>query len=139
VLCRAGLVFLLPGVLSVPVHGADPARRAPISTHVLNTATGKPGAGIAVTLERQAASGWERLGQGKTDADGRVGDLYPAGKPLQTGAYRLLFETGAYFKAQGQKTFFPRVEVLFQVEKADEHYHVPLLLSPFSYSTYRGS
>jgi 5-hydroxyisourate hydrolase len=78
------------------------------------------------------------LGRANTDASGRADDLYPRDKPLQAGSYRLVFDTGAYFKRQGVKTFFPRVEVVFEVEKTDEHYHVPLLLSPYGYSTYRG-
>ncbi len=115
---------------------ADP--KGSVTTHVLDTATGNPAAGVKVILESQAANGWQELGQGRTNEQGRLGDLLPAGKPLVAGVYRLVFDTGAYFKAQDRKTFFPRVEVIFEVEKAEEHYHVPLLLSPFGYSTYRG-
>lgn len=123
-----------------PARGdAQDKKRSAISTHVLNTTTGKPAAGVAVTLQRQAAKEWEELSRRQTDAQGRVADLYPAAKALEAGTYRLLFETGDYFKGQGVKTFFPRVEILFQIENADEHYHVPLLVSPFGYSTYRGS
>ncbi|HKI37421.1 MAG TPA: hydroxyisourate hydrolase [Gemmataceae bacterium] len=131
--------LLLGPVLMAEPKAPPPARKRPVTTHVLNTASGKPGAGVSVTLQRQADNGWEEVGKGRTDDDGRAGDLYPADKPLAAGVYRLVFETGAYFKAQGQKTFFPRVEIIFQVEKVDEHYHVPLLLSPFGYTTYRGS
>jgi 5-hydroxyisourate hydrolase len=116
-----------------------PAKRTPISTHVLNTASGKPAAGVAVVLQYQAGKNWEELGRSLTDLQGRAADLYPAKKPLQMGIYRVVYETGVYFKGQGTKTFFPQVEIIFEVEKTDEHYHVPLLLSPFGYSTYRGS
>jgi 5-hydroxyisourate hydrolase len=116
-----------------------PAKRTPISTHVLNTASGKPAAGVAVVLQYQAGKTWEELGRSLTDLQGRAADLYLSKKPLQMGTYRLVYETGVYFKGQGAKTFFPQVEIIFEVEKTDEHYHVPLLLSPFGYSTYRGS
>lgn len=116
-----------------------PAKRTPISTHVLNTASGKPAPGVAVVLQYQAGKNWEELGRSLTDLQGRAADLYPAKKPLQMGIYRVVYETGVYFKGQGTKTFFPQVEIIFEVEKTDEHYHVPLLLSPFGYSTYRGS
>jgi 5-hydroxyisourate hydrolase len=116
-----------------------PAKRTPISTHVLNTASGKPAAGVAVVLQYQAGKNWEELGRSLTDLQGRAADLYPAKKPLQMGIYRVVYETGVYFKGQGTKTFFPQVEIIFEVEKTDEHYDVPLLLSPFGYSTYRGS
>ena len=116
-----------------------PAKRTPISTHVLNTASGKPASGVAVVLQYQAGKNWEELGRGLTDLQGRATDLYQVKKPLQAGTYRLVYETGVYFKGQGAKTFFPQVEIIFEIEKTDEHYHVPLLLSLFGYSTYRGS
>jgi 5-hydroxyisourate hydrolase len=106
-----------------------------ITTHVLDTARGCPAAGVAIRLER----GSEVLGSGRTDVDGRLRDLLPAGAALQPGAYRLVFGTGAYFAAQGADAFYPEVSVDFQVRDGTQHYHVPLLLSPFGYSTYRGS
>jgi 5-hydroxyisourate hydrolase len=102
-----------------------------ISTHVLDTARGRPAAGVPVVLERAVDSRWEPVGRGTTDADGRVGDLLSA-RP-EDGRYRLTFDTGAYSR------FYPEVTVTFVVEGSEEHYHVPLLLSPFGYSTYRGS
>lgn len=123
--------------------GADdkvaPPINGPLTLHVLDTARGKPATLVDVRLERQVDKNWVELGKGKTDDNGRLGDLLPAGKPLDVGVYRLTFETGAYFRARGQKTFFPRVEVTFEVDAPDERYHVPLLVSPFGYSTYRGS
>jgi 5-hydroxyisourate hydrolase len=108
-----------------------------ITTHVLDTARGRPAAGIDVVLERASATGWDAVGRGTTDADGRLRDLLPAGAPA-AGRYRLTFDTGAYFAAAGERAFYPEVVVVFAVD-GDEHHHVPLLLSPFGYSTYRGS
>jgi 5-hydroxyisourate hydrolase len=79
------------------------------------------------------------MGSGVTDADGRLKSLMPSGVPLKPGRYELIFEVGSYFRGKGVDTFFPQVRIDFQVKNADEHYHVPLLLSPFGYSTYRGS
>ena len=105
-----------------------------ISTHVLDTARGHPAAGLEVVLEREG----EQLGRGTTDADGRIGELLPPGAELEDGRYRLTFDTGAYFRDRGEAAFYPEVAVVFTVA-ADEHHHVPLLLSPFGYTTYRGS
>lgn len=116
-----------------------PAASPPFSTHVLNTTTGKSASGVKIILQKQTAGGWEELRKAKTDEKGRASDLYIPGKALKAGTYRLVFETGDYFKTQGVSTFFPRVEIVFVVEKTDEHYHIPLLISPFGYSTYRGS
>jgi 5-hydroxyisourate hydrolase len=88
-------------------------------------------------LERAVDSGWEAVGRGTTDADGRVGDLL--GSPPEVGRYRLTFDTDAYFRAVGEAGFYPEIAVTFVVGHGEEHYHVPLLLSPFGYSTYRGS
>lgn len=110
-----------------------------ITTHVLDTARGRPASGLPVTLEIQAADGsWKLLGHGITDADGRVRGLLPEGTPLAIGTYRLLFETAVYFTAARLEAFFPRVTVLLEVRDPSQDYHVPLLLSPHGYSTYRG-
>ena len=111
-----------------------------ITTHVLDTAQGRPAAGVTLQLEMQGeGGGWRVLGAGTTDGDGRLGDLLPDDFDLQPGIYRLVFETAAYFEAQGVRNFYPHVAVTFIVEDAGRHYHVPLLLSPYGYSTYRGS
>lgn len=104
-----------------------------ITTHILDNATGAPAAGVVVILTDQ--QGTER-GSGTTNADGRIGDLGP--EALDPGTYRLQFHTGPYFAAQGVETFFPEVHIAFTVGQ-ESHYHVPLLLSPYAYSTYRGS
>ena len=108
-----------------------------ITTHVLDTARGRPAAGVAIVLERLADGA--TLGRGETDADGRLRDLLPAGAPIEPGIYRLAFDTGGYFVEQGAESFYPEVSIVFQVKNGGEHFHVPLLLSPFGYSTYRGS
>ena len=119
------------------------AATSAITTHVLDTARGLPAAGVAVRLERgpgdgQPPPGQPPLGQSVTDAGGRARDLGPA--VLAPGIYRLVFDTGAYFASQGtEPAFFPEVTVTFRVGGEARHHHVPLLLSPFAYSTYRGS
>lgn len=107
-----------------------------LSTHVLDTALGKPARGIRVTLER--ASDGQALGTGVTDADGRVRDFPPLRAPLPSGEYRLRFVVGEYLVATHSDAFYSEILIAFRLG-ADEHYHVPLLLSPFGYSTYRGS
>lgn len=102
---------------------------AGITTHILDTSKGRPASGVAVTLEVQRDGLWEVVGRGSTDGDGRVRTL-TEGKMLEAAMYRLTFETGG---------FFPHVAIAFRVDSPDEHYHVPLLLSPFGYTTYRGS
>ena len=106
-----------------------------ITTHVLDTSRGRPAAGVPVRLERGGAM----LGSGRTDADGRLRDLLPPHIPLHAGVYRLVFETGVYFREAGVEAFYPHVSIDFEVRDPAQHHHVPLLLSPFGYSTYRGS
>ncbi len=106
-----------------------------ITTHILDTSRGRPAAGVSVTLERHDGNYWTLAGRGETDGDGRCRTLLE--QPLTAGLYRLTFGTGAYF-GEG-KTFFPEVVIAFEVEDAEQHYHVPLLVSPYGYSTYRGS
>ena len=105
-----------------------------LSTHVLDTSLGKPAPGITVVLE---SGGGEALGDGITDGDGRVGSIGP--ERLGAGDYRLRFASGGYFAARGVEAFYPEVVVVFTIADADQHYHVPVLLNPFGYSTYRGS
>ena len=110
---------------------------AAVTTHVLDTALGRPAAGVPVTLSRLDAEVSTILGTGETDADGRCAGLAPP--RLERGTYRLRFDTAAYFAASGQVGFFPEVAVTFSLTDPEQHHHVPLLLSPFAYSTYRGS
>lgn len=111
-----------------------------LSTHVLDTARGRPAAGIHVTLAGVQDDGsLAPLGAGVTDADGRVRDLTASGQTLLPGVYQLRFATGPYLASIGSAAFYPSVTVDFLIEEEGSHYHIPLLLSPFGYSTYRGS
>jgi 5-hydroxyisourate hydrolase len=106
-----------------------------LSTHVLDNARGEPAAGVPVRLERAAGAGWAAVAGGVTGADGRLRDWVPAGA-WSAGRYRLVFDTAAYL---GRGAFFPEVAVVFEVSDPGRHLHLPLLLSPYGYATYRGS
>ena len=110
-----------------------------ISTHILNTALGRPAAGVSVALDRKAESGWSQVAESMTDSDGRAAALLSSDAPADPGSYRLRFAVGAYFAAFGTETLFPEIEVHFEVRAGERHYHLPLLLTPNSYTTYRGS
>lgn len=113
---------------------------SPITTHILDTSAGQPAQGVGVYLAIQDASGtWTALGHGITDDDGRASDLMDEHLSFQAGIYRLTFEVGRYFQSTNREAFYPEVSVVFSVTAPDEHYHVPLLLNPYGYSTYRGS
>jgi 5-hydroxyisourate hydrolase len=112
---------------------------SPITTHVLDTTLGRPAADVPVTLDVQRDGAWQQAGHGVTDADGRLRTLLDADGPLSGGVYRLTFDTAAYFARVGIQPFYPRVLVEFTVADGASHYHVPLLLSPFGYTTYRGT
>ncbi len=111
-----------------------------ISTHILDVARGKPAAGIAVVLDQQReGGGWTRLGEGASNEDGRVKSLLPDGAALTPGVHRLTFAVEAYLAQAHGGGFYPEVAIAFRVAVPTEHFHVPLLLSPYGYSTYRGS
>jgi 5-hydroxyisourate hydrolase len=111
-----------------------------VTTHVLDIARGKPASDLPVRLERQEVSGeWELLGSAHTDHGGRCGQLVPDDKVLSPGLYRLAFDTASYFAAEKIDGLYPLVEVTFQVREGETHLHIPLLLSPNGYTTYRGS
>ena len=110
-----------------------------ITTHILDTAIGKPAAGVRVALLRIDNAIRTVIGSGVTDADGRLKDLVPTTAELKAGVFELAFETGAYFVGRGVKPFHPRVAVTFEITDPKQHHHVPLLISPFGYTTYRGS
>jgi 5-hydroxyisourate hydrolase len=114
--------------------------RSPITTHVLDISVGKAASGVAVTLERSdGRGGFALLKRAATNADGRVEDLLERGSRAEGGVYRLTFDLQAYFSAKGTKTFYPEASIVFEITQPAEHHHVPLLLSPFGYSTYRGT
>ena len=111
----------------------------PLSVHVLNLENGLPSPGVNVTLEKHVGQNWQPLAQGVTNEQGRIGELFPDKQAMEAGQYRVVFKTGDYFKKAGRDTFFPEIPVIFEVKNADQHYHIPLLLSPYGFSTYRGS
>ncbi len=110
---------------------------SPVTTHILDTSRGKPAVGVHVILSRQQRE-WTEIARGITNTDGRIGDLLPNEAVLASGVYQLRFETGAYFGEQNVPALYPFVDIVFQLTTG-EHYHIPLLLNPFGYSTYRGS
>ena len=111
----------------------------PLSVHILDLQSGQPTAGVTVTLEQKTGNGWQQLASGVTNAQGRITEMYPADKTMQAGDYRIVFKTGEHYARLKQETFFPEIPVQFHVEKTGQHYHIPLLLSPFGFSTYRGN
>lgn len=111
--------------------------RSHVTSHVLDSTLGRPASGVPVSLDRFADGEWMPVASALTDDDGRVASLGPAALP--TGSYRVTFDTASYFGSTAQPVFYPSVAVTFVLASEDEHYHVPLLLSPFAYSTYRGS
>lgn len=129
----------LPVLTLLLITNATFAADNPLSVHVLNTQNGLPGPDIEVTLERQKNDAWVMLETGRTNKQGRITALYPADQALAEGVYRVTFKTGAWLKQQNTATFFPEIPVVFQIDGSLDHYHIPLLLSPYGYSTYRGN
>ncbi len=114
------------------------ATRSPITTHVLDVSLGRPARDVPVQLARLEAGAFVEIARGVTDADGRAGALLAPGT-IARGTYKITFTVAPYFASSGRPSFYPHVDIVFAVEASDEHYHVPLLVSPWSYSTYRGS
>jgi len=131
-----GLALLSTSLLAPVAYSAP---MGTLSVHILNQQTGIPSKDVDVTLEKLQATGWDKLAQGKTDNDGRIKSLYPQDQDMQPGVYRVTFKTGDYFKREKLSSFFPEVPVLFTVTKTNEKLHIPLLLSQYGYSTYKGS
>ncbi len=113
--------------------------RSPITTHILDTAIGKPAAEVSVILSQKKETGWEKLSQSITNKDGRIEDLLATDHSLEKGIYKLEFFTLAYFQKNNRDSFYPSVSICFEVNDTTQHYHVPLLLQGFGYATYRGS
>ncbi|MBM4357743.1 MAG: hydroxyisourate hydrolase [Deltaproteobacteria bacterium] len=114
------------------------ALNSPITSHVLDTARGRPAEGVPVAIDIARDGAWVRLAESVTNDDGRVPG-FVAGHALERARYRVTFDTAAYFAKHGQTGFYPYVEVVFEITAPDQHHHIPLLLSPYGYSTYRGS
>ena len=115
------------------------AQGNPLSVHVLNTQNGLPSPDVTVVLEQMKGDKWVTLNTAVTNAQGRITEMYPANRALEKGSYRVNFKTGDWFKTQNTATFFPEIPIIFSVDGTVQHYHIPLLLSPFGYSTYRGN
>ncbi|MGH9679331.1 MAG: hydroxyisourate hydrolase [Candidatus Acidiferrales bacterium] len=109
-----------------------------ITTHVLDTSCGRPASGLRIELQVRSGADWKTLGVGVTDENGRCGALMGDAK-LQGGGYRLIFDAGSYYRGRNTETFYSEIPIVFEIVRPDSHYHVPLLISPFGYSTYRGS
>ncbi len=109
-----------------------------ITTHILDTSKGTPADGVTIILYGGENDEWAELARGKTNTDGRIADLLNKEDLLHFGIYKMRFETKDYFDKEQIKTFYPYVEIIFEIE-VEQHYHIPLLLNPFGYSTYRGS
>jgi 5-hydroxyisourate hydrolase len=116
-----------------------PAAGNPLSVHVLNLQDGLPSPDVDVVLEKQNGTQWSTLNSSITNAQGRVPALYPEGRKLEAGTYRVTFKTEKWFASRKAPTFFPEIPVIFSVDGTVAHYHIPLLLSPYGYSTYRGN
>ena len=111
----------------------------PLSVHVLNLQDGLPSPAVKVTLEKQNGQNWNLLNTATTNEQGRIPEFYPAGEALEKGIYRVTFKTGEWFTAHKMTSFFPEVPVIFEADGTVPHYHIPLLLSPYGFSTYRGN
>ena len=112
---------------------------SPITTHALDTSLGRPAQGLTITLSQRGADGaWVELASGMTNDDGRITDLLEPGQ-LSSGVYQMCFDTGPYHHALGVEGFYPEASIVFEVKDPTQHYHIPLLISPYGYSTYRGS
>ena len=111
----------------------------PLSVHVLNLQDGLTSPGVKVLLEKQDGKDWSQLSSGVTNEQGRIPALYPEGKTLEKGSYRVTFKTGDWFAEHKTASFFPEVPVIFAVDGTVPHYHIPLLVSPYGFSTYRGN
>lgn len=112
--------------------------KSPVTTHVLDTSLGKPAVGVVVQLDELSDGEWVQVGSGVTDADGRIANLLPSDQPLSNAIYRLTFFTAEYFSSRKQESIYPKVTVEF-FALPGQHYHIPLLISPYGYTTYRGS
>ena len=110
-----------------------------ITTHILDTTRGLPAQDVPITLFAQTEKGWEELASGRTNDDGRIAGLLAQDRVLPAGVYRMHFDTKSYFDANNEKGFYPYVDIVFELGDGGEHYHIPLLLTAFGYSTYRGS
>ncbi len=131
--------YVLAGAMMAGVSTLTFAAGNPLSVHVLNLENGLPSPDVKVVLEQQQGDDWVELNSAVTNEQGRITALYPEGKALEQGTYKVTFETGDWFEKHDTETFFPEIPVIFSADGKLDHYHVPLLLSPYGFSTYRGN
>lgn len=134
---KATGIILLTSLAMAPAAFSAPT--GTLSVHILNQQTGIPSPNVTVSLEKEQQNSWVTLASGKTDEDGRIKSLYPQDQDMLPGIYKVTFKTGDYFHQQKQTSFFPEIPVMFTVTKTNEKLHIPLLLSQYGYSTYKGS
>ncbi|WP_422732518.1 hydroxyisourate hydrolase [Leclercia pneumoniae] len=134
---KSAALLMLSSLAFAPAAFSAPV--GTLSVHILNQQTGVPSSDVTVTLEKEQQGNWAQLASDKTDQDGRIKSLYPQDKEMEPGVYRVVFKTGDYFKSQKADSFFPEIPVLFTVTRTNEKLHIPLLLSQYGYSTYKGS
>ena len=131
--------LFIAGLLLNAAATAALAAANPLSVHVLNLQDGLPSAGVNVTLEKQVDDKWVQIGKGVTNEQGRITALYPSDAVMEKGNYRVTFQTGEWFSKHETSTFFPEIPVIFKADGSVPHYHIPLLLSPYGFSSYRGN
>lgn len=132
--------MLLSGLLlNAALATAAIAAANPLSVHVLNLQDGLPSAGVSVVLEKQEGNKWTQLSEGVTNEQGRIPALYPKDGAIEKGNYRVTFKTGQWFEQHKTSTFFPEIPVIFKADGSVPHYHIPLLVSPYGFSSYRGN
>ncbi|AXF62696.1 MULTISPECIES: hydroxyisourate hydrolase [Leclercia] len=134
---KSAPLLILASMAFAPVAFSAPV--GTLSVHILDQQTGTPPPGVSVTLEKQQQDKWTPVASGKTDQDGRIKSLYPDDQDMQPGVYKVTFKTAEYFQANKLQSFFPEIPVLFTVTRTNEKLHIPLLLSQYGYSTYKGS
>jgi 5-hydroxyisourate hydrolase len=132
-------IFMTGLLLNAVMVASAFAAGNPLSVHVLNLQDGLPSAGVNVTLEKQVDGKWTQISKGVTNEQGRITALYPTDTTLEKGNYRVTFQTGEWFRQHNTPTFFPEIPVIFNADGSVPHYHIPLLVSPYGFSSYRGN
>lgn len=132
--------FIIAITINTSIACASQNNMNPLSVHVLDLQTGESAPGIEVTLEKKVRKNWEHLSSAITGPDGRISALYPDGRmTISAGDYRITFKTAKYFSKQKSKTIFPEIPIIVRLDRAENHVHIPLLLSQYGYSTYKGA
>ena len=131
--------LLLAGIILNALYMTSAVAANPLSVHVLNLQSGLPSAGVSVSLDKQEGDKWVHLSNGVTNEQGRIPSLYPDEKVIEKGNYRVTFKTGEWFEKHHTPTFFPEIPIIFKADGSVPYYHIPLLISPYGFSSYRGN